>query len=570
MNMQRYTQSKLYRYTCVITCQVSVTLLLSACGNGGEQTAEVAPSIASGKPSTSAAQLADGNTTTLSIAQATSAGLVPVQTQSSSSTNDLSNANTVEQPTVAAALAEEQPAATEEPVEAAVSEPIPEPAIVSTPEPEPTPATEPLPESEPAPESTPVSETAQEPAPDPVATEESATAVQKKFVSNNTPGFEGEVLEDGVVKVTWQKDPTARGYNFYRAGEYVTTVFGEEYLDKDTFDESYYYEIEAFDYDENFKYIALGLTVEVTGTGRVNPESPKPKENILDGYNLVFSDEFNGTELDSSKWVTQYLWGDELVINSEEQHYVDILNKPDFGFNPFSFDGESVTINSIRTPNNLLEQAFGQEYLSGVMTSYDSFKFTYGYVEIRAQLPYGRGLWPAFWLLNAYYVDDKPEIDIMEFIGHNQDTVYHTYHYYDSDGDLRSTESEGTKGSDWTNGWHTYAVEWLPGQLIFYVDGIEEHRVIDSKVSQQEMYILANTALGGWWPGSPDETTKFPAQYKIDYIRAYQKADSALLSDPNEGQPSNLMLWDDVPNVSPNHIPPFELWPQGYPERQAE
>lgn len=625
MNIQRYTESRLYRSTFVIACQVSLTVLLSACGNGSEQLsatpAGATPVSTSGNQSVSAAQLADGSTTTLSIAQATQAGLVPVQIQNIVNAEEANNENTVEPPVIGAAVSAEQaidpaqstePTVTPQPTSEAESTPIPvvrpEPAIDSESEVLPVaqveavsePATttqtqaaveqeqkpEAAPETEAAIESEPdagvntevVAEPAPQASPTPEALEpvvEHQTSVssgQTKFVSNNTEGFEGEVLDDGVVKVTWQKDPTARGYNFYRAGEFVDTVLDEEYLDEDTYDESYYYEVQAFDYEDNFNYIARGLTVEVSGTGRTNPDSPKPKDNILDGYELVFSDEFNGSELDSSKWVTQYLWGDQLVINSEEQHYVDIQNKPDFGFNPFSFDGESVTISSIPTPDNLKEKAFGQKYLSGVMTSYDAFKFTYGYVETRAQLPYGRGLWPAFWLLNAYYVDDKPEIDIMEFIGDNQDTVYHTYHYYDNDGNLRSTDSEGTRGTDWTNGWHTYAVEWLPGLLIFYVDGIEQHRVIDSKVSQQEMYILANTALGGWWPGSPDETTKFPAEYKIDYIRAYQKADGVLLSDPNADQPSQLLLWDDVSNVSnvsPNHIPPFELWPAGYPERQG-
>ncbi len=343
-------------------------------------------------------------------------------------------------------------------------------------------------------------------------------------------------------------------------------MFEPSYTDTDTFDENYYYEIKSFDYDDNHNRIATGLTVKVRGTGRVNPDSPKPNENLLDGYELVFSDEFEGSELDSSKWVTQYLWGDEIIINNEKQHYVDIQNKPDFGYNPFSFDGEAVTINSIETPGNLLENANGQEYLSGVMTTYDAFKFTYGYVEARLQVPLGQGLWPAFWLLNAYYNNDKPEIDIMEFIGDNQDVVYHTYHYFDSDGNLRSTESMPTKGIDFPAEYHTYGVEWLPGTIIYYIDGIERHRVVDSKVSQEEMYIILNTALGGWWPGSPDETTEFPAQYKIDYVRAYQKR-GLLQSDPTSGTASKILLRDDAGFVAPNHLPPFELFPEGYPEK---
>lgn len=560
----------LYRNAGITMCQLSLAVLLTACGSGQN---DVAPTdaTATGSASVSAAQLAADGTTTLSLAQAAGAGLVPVSVVETSTDTDLTVASGV-----AGALESSTESATSE--TPAVGAASPENVESSTPEvgaalpdtdeqAEATPVeVEPVPEEV---ETAPVELPLAAPTPVTPAPIEQSPSSETSFTASNTDGFVGEVLDDGVVKIAWVQDPTARGYNVYRDAQYITTVFAEEYIDTDTFDQSYYYEIQAFDFDENYNYVALGLTVNVTGTGRINPDTPTPKENILDGYELVFSDEFNGTELDSSKWVTQYLWGDELVINSEEQHYVDIQNKPDFGFNPFSFDGESVTISSIETPDNLVDKAFGQKYLSGVMTSYDAFKFTYGYVEARAQLPYGKGLWPAFWLLNAYYVDDKPEIDIMEFIGDDQDVVYHTYHYYDSEGELRSTHSEPSIGRDWTNGWHTYAVEWLPGTIIFYVDGIEEHRVVDAKVSQQDMYIIANTALGGWWPGSPDSSTNFPVEYKLDYVRAYQKT-GTLQSDPTEGTASQLQLWDDVPNASPSHLPPFEDFPQGYPERQVQ
>ena len=602
MNNQRFKPTQLYRNTVLALSQLSIVVLLSACGSGNEDSPSTVPSAASGNVSTSASQLAADGTTTLSLAQASAAGLVIVPSVESSQTSDVlvnggdgnsvdsaQNSNT--EPDVGAALPTEEIPSTNAVTDNTVTEAIPtantdnsssgagneqnatpdetsnnvDAATDNSTGGENTDSNNPaLIDSDSANEQNTVTDA------DSLSTNDNgATATgQKNFTASNTDGFTGELRDDGSVKVAWRKDPTARGYNVYRQAEYVTTVFAEEYIDTDIYDESYYYEIQAFDYDENYNYVATGLTVNVTGTGRINPDSPKKAENVLDGYELVFSDEFNGTELDKSKWVTSYLWGDELVINSEEQHYVDIVNKPDFGYNPFSFDGEALTISSIETPDHLKDKAFGQKYLSGVITSYDAFKFTYGYVETRAQVPFGRGLWPAFWLLNAYYVEDKPEIDIFEFIGHNQDIVYHTYHYYDSDGNLRSTHSEPSAGVDYTNGYHTYAVEWLPGTLIFYVDGVEKHRVNDSKVSQQDMYIIANTALGGWWPGSPDSSTPFPAEYKIDYIRAYQKAGGQLQSDPNQGLPSNLLLWDDVPGASPGHLPPIELWPEGYPEKQ--
>ena len=594
MKYQRHKSSLLYRSTAITLSQLSLVVLLSACGNGSDD-----PAIAAtGNSSVSAAHLAADGTTTLSIAQATAAGLVVVPSVESSQETDLSVSSGVDAaiessqsgnvdepiPNVGAALPDTDTPDTTNSVTTnnVDTQDIPTANTDSNPigagnEQTATPDISPVTENENTSEENSGTDTSASTDTANTTTDNdnsasitdnaSSSERQTFFTASNTEGFTGELRDDGTVKIQWQKDPTARGYNVFRRTEYITTVFAEEYIDTDTFDESYYYEIQAFDFNENYNYVATGLTVDVTGTGRINPDSPTPNENILDGYELVFSDEFNGSELDQSKWVTSYLWGDELVINNEEQHYVDIVNKPDFGYSPFSFDGEALTISSIETPAELKDKAFGQKYLSGVITSYDAFKFTYGYVEIRAHVPFGRGLWPAFWLLNAYYVEDKPEIDIFEFIGHNQDTVYHTYHYYDSDGNLRSTHSQPSTGVDYTSGYHTFSVEWLPGTLIFYIDGIEKHRVSDSKVSQQEMYIIANTALGGWWPGSPDSSTPFPAEYKIDYIRAYQKAGGPLQSDPNQGLPSNLLLWDDVPGASPGHLPPFELWPQGYPEK---
>ena len=386
------------------------------------------------------------------------------------------------------------------------------------------------------------------------------TTQRSRFTGSNTPTFVGELLPDQTVQLTWEVDPTARGYNVYRDAEYIETVFEASYLDDfDPYDQNYYYEIQAFDFDENYSTIATGLTVAVTGTGRTDPNAPKVDTELLNDYELVFSDEFNGTTLDTSKWNTAYIWGDDLVFNNELQHYVDTTNDPSFGFNPFSFDGESLTISTVPTPPDLLEKANGQEYLSGVITSYDAFKFTYGYVEARAQVPVGKGYWPAFWLLNAYYDQDRPEIDIMEFIGDNQDTVYHTFHYYDEAGDLRSTKSEPTFPIDFSAGFHTFGVEWEPGSVTFYVDGIARHKITDPKISQEEMYIIANTAIGGWWPGDPDETTSFPGEYKIDYIRAYQRVGVQLDAPQFENPESLVPVRGPGTFSSPSHIPPFEL-----------
>ncbi len=400
-------------------------------------------------------------------------------------------------------------------------------------------------------------------APQPATVEQ--TPPQRHFIASTTIGFEANLLDDGSVSMYWPPHPTATEYHIYRQGEYIDTAYEPRYLDSGLFDQSYYYKIQIIE-NGNYSYTAVGLTVDVTGTGRVDPNLPTPKANLLNEYELVFEDEFNGTSLDPSKWKSRYWWGDDVIINYEEQHYVDILENPNFGFNPLSFDGDALIISSIRTPPHLLEKANNQPYLSGVISSHDTFSFTYGYVEARAQLSYGQGLWYAFWLMNSYYDKDKPEIDIIESIGHEQDVVYHTYHFFDEQDNRVTTDAYPTPGIDYTTDYHTFGVEWMPGVLIYYVDRIERHRIVDPKVSQEEMYILANTALGGWWPDSPDYTTPFPTTFKIDYIRVYQKP-GLLQADPAEGQSSGISRITGINSPSPGHSLPDTVAAETYPTR---
>ena len=621
MNNKRLSQTLLNR-SIKVACACSLISLLSSCGEQ-EKTENPAPAVTSARPAVSAAELIQHDMTSLSAAQGVAAGVIPVtdlvtQTTSASSIPTV-NSTSDSVPAIGAALPGLGTSTTSlntTPVAANISENTsigesPTTTISAPPTSAPPTANSQtsIPDlSSSAPDSlestadvnvvNSASQVTNPVATDNVATdtvahsaasavpdtttnsvasalpdtatsaaENTPTVRAASFSSITTPGFTGTLRTDGSIRVTWKKDPTARGYNVYRQAKFVESVFTEEFIDANIFDEDYYYEIQAFDTADNLNYVATGLTVSVSGLDKTNPQSPVPTTPSLNDYELVFSDEFNATELDYSKWNTQYLWGADLVINSEEQYYVDSQNDKDFGFNPFEVRDGSLTIKSIPTPAALLQKANNQPYLSGLITSYDAFKFTYGYVETRAKAPYGQGLWSAFWLLNAYYIDDKPEIDIMEQIGHDQDVVYHTYHYYDADGQLRSTESKPTPGIDFTSNFHTYAVEWKPGTIVYYVDGIERHRVSDPKVSQQDMYIIANTALGGWWPGSPDVSTLFPAEYEIDYIRAYQKRE-AFDDVPFFDYTTKVPLADDVPGTSPNHIPAFELWPQAYPERQ--
>lgn len=279
----------------------------------------------------------------------------------------------------------------------------------------------------------------------------------------------------------------------------------------------------------------------------------------LSRFTLVFADEFQGTQLDPAKWDTGLLWGPYFPINNEEQLYVDTLGMhAGHSHSPFELTGDTLKITATPTsedlqpperpsedsdlwqPNSYSEYRYNGptddgpgyqpsdvNYLSGIITSYESLKMTHGYVEMRAKLPRGRGLWPAFWMLTTHYVEDVPEIDVMEFLGQDVDTLYHTYHYFDVQDNWRkiSTPSYTTIGSDWTQDFHTFGMAWSPTELIYYVDGEEVRRITDQDyvIPNQSMYLIANLAVGGNWPGSPDADTLFPATFEIDYIRAYKR-----------------------------------------------
>lgn len=241
---------------------------------------------------------------------------------------------------------------------------------------------------------------------------------------------------------------------------------------------------------------------------------------------LLFSDEFNGDSIDQSKWVTSQQWGADLVINDELQYYVDTQSNPGFGYNPFSFDGESLNITAVKTPPYLEAVANDQPYLSGVLTTAGKFEMARGYIEARMDFPDGTGLWPAFWMLSSEFESLKPQLFIAEGNGAKPASVFHNYNYHDANGNLRSPGQWQVTQEDFATGFHTLGVSWKADELLFYVDGIPRYRIIGENVSNQAMYLIANLAVGGVWTGSPDSDTVFPATLKIDYIRAYRHTGS--------------------------------------------
>ncbi len=332
------------------------------------------------------------------------------------------------------------------------------------------------------------------------------------------------------IVIEWDTLPV-EGYNIDRDGQYYATV-----RDTTTFTDTdvnsgqiYAYQVSSFTNNQyspksepSLKVQASDLVIDNSVPPAGNPSLPAA---LRDLYEPVFFDEFNGSQLNPSKWNTAFLWGPDVTINNEEQYYVDVNGEDqNIGVNPFSFDGSHLTISAQPTPAGLASSVNNQNYTSGIITSYDAFKFTHGYAEARVKIPKGQGLWPAFWLLNAYYVDGekKPEIDIMENLGHQPTRAYQTYHHFTPNGQLVSVESHVDE-LDYSADYHVYSAQWEPGLIQFYIDGVPHNRIENDTVADEQMYVLANLAVGGNWPGSPDAQTTFPANYSIDWIRVYQK-----------------------------------------------
>ena len=178
-----------------------------------------------------------------------------------------------------------------------------------------------------------------------------------------------------------------------------------------------------------------------------------------------------------------------------------------------------------------------RHYTSARINTQHHFTQKYGRFEARIQLPSGKGIWPAFWLLGddheINHWPDCGEIDILETIG-VRDTMYSTIHgpgYSGSKG--LSTKYTLPAGLQVDNAFHLYAVEWAPNDIKFFFDNrlIVERTPTDLPpgtkwVYDHPFFLLLNLAVGGNWPGSPDDTTVFPQRMLVDYVRVYSKASS--------------------------------------------
>ena len=221
---------------------------------------------------------------------------------------------------------------------------------------------------------------------------------------------------------------------------------------------------------------------------------------------------------------TQALGSRSLGSNGEQQVYADrgfrgTSEKP-LEIDPFRVVNGALEITADKTAADIRSKIWNYQYTSGLITTQPSFSQLYGVFEMRARMPGGRGLWPAFWLLP---VDRSwpPEIDVLEILG-NDPTTLHTNAHSKASG--KHTDAPSViRLPDTSAGFHSYAVDWEADEIRWYFDGVEVARVPTPPDMHKPMYMLVNLAVGGHWPGSPDASTSFPAVLAIDWIRAYRR-----------------------------------------------
>ena len=284
------------------------------------------------------------------------------------------------------------------------------------------------------------------------------------------------------------------------------------------------------------------------------PSGMTEADLLKQGFQLKWSDDFNGTALNREDWNVET--HEPGWVNEEWQAYVDSTD------NIKVQDGK-LLIQPVKTKN----EDGTYSYTSGRVNTQGKHDFKYGYFECRAKVPTGKGYLPAFWMMptdeNLYGQWPKcGEIDIMEVMGQETNKAYGTIHYGEPHDQSQGTYSVST-ANNFADSYHTYAVDWEPGKITWYVDGIKYHEESDwfsAKSGQgtvaypapfdQPFYMILNLAVGGSWVGYPDNSTTYDdQQFAIDYVKVYQK-DSY---DENVEKPiKNVVLRD--PDATGNYI----------------
>lgn len=285
-------------------------------------------------------------------------------------------------------------------------------------------------------------------------------------------------------------------------------IIGDEYLEL----------TESFDLVVTYEGQEYPLTVEIADDDPMEEilisSTGFYTSNVHPSMQLVWSDDFSGTQLNMNYWTYELGNGCSVGVcgwgNNELESYT---SDP---ANIFVANG-TVTIKALNNAGS---------YTSARIKTQGKVNVQYGRIDVRAKLPSGQGIWPAIWMLGEKITSVNwpacGEIDIMELVGHEPQKVHGTVHY-SNEGYKSSTGSTSLSSGDFSDQFHVFTIMWEKNKITWYVDN-QSFKTFETNVTtfNNPFFFILNVAVGGNWPGPPDANTVFPQEMVVDYVRVFR------------------------------------------------
>ena len=272
------------------------------------------------------------------------------------------------------------------------------------------------------------------------------------------------------------------------------------------------------------KFIVL---VFILGCNEAGTPSKIPPANDwdLEGWKLVWNDEFESSSINKDKWSFEeggHGWG-----NNELQYYSDSDSTA------FIRNGKLVLRADI-VPQGIGASDNLRYFSSARLRTFGKGDWRYGRVEIKAKVALGQGIWPAIWMLPTDWMyggwPESGEIDIMEHVGYDPGHIHGSVHTESYNHKINTQRGGSRRLNNIETAFYVYAIEWFEDRIDFYVDDEkyfsfqnDENNNFKTWPFNQRFHLLLNVAVGGDWPGRPDQTTIFPSEMEIDYVRVYEE-----------------------------------------------
>ena len=246
----------------------------------------------------------------------------------------------------------------------------------------------------------------------------------------------------------------------------------------------------------------------------------------IEGWNIVWQDEFDKDSLDLTKWSREiggHGWG-----NNELQFYTDSDS------NSYVENGNLILKAQV-VPQGIGSSKGLRYYSSARLRTYGKGDWKYGRIEVKAKVASGQGIWPAIWMLPTDWLfggwPSSGEIDIMEHVGYDLGVVHGSVHTEAYNHKINTQRSSARKIANVDTEFHVYSIIWDKDKISFFVDDVQYFLFENDQQGNyktwpfdQRFHLLINIAVGGDWPGNPDNSTNFPRKMLVDYVRVYEKS----------------------------------------------